>query len=168
MYFVCRVVIPNYFGWVMLQAVSAEENPSVSPLQCPHVAPYEPPTPVLSAAIVILHVGNLELGPVTLHVPPLHMIFGMQVWDWGGIALYSMLSILNAMWFAQICSMIVRGMQKRKSATRGLPYDDRATQKHSNSDQEPQKLVTRDSIKGTPDVLRMRQRKHANKIAAVH
>ena len=29
-YFICRVVISNYFGWVMLRAVMAETSPSVS------------------------------------------------------------------------------------------------------------------------------------------
>ena len=39
----------------------------------------------------------------------------MQVWDWGGIALYSMLSVLNAMWFGRICSMLIHGLKKRKA-----------------------------------------------------
>ena len=30
MYFMCRVVISNYFGWVMLQAVLADKAPTVS------------------------------------------------------------------------------------------------------------------------------------------
>ena len=30
MYFICRVVISNYFGWVMLWAVLSEPAPSVS------------------------------------------------------------------------------------------------------------------------------------------
>ena len=32
MYFICRVVIGNYFGWVMMRAVLAESSPSVSNL----------------------------------------------------------------------------------------------------------------------------------------
>ena len=36
MYFICRVVISNYFGWVMLRAVLAESTPSVGQA---HLAP---------------------------------------------------------------------------------------------------------------------------------
>ena len=37
------------------------------------------------------------------------------MWDWGGIALYSVLSVLNAMWFGRVCSMLIRGLRKRKA-----------------------------------------------------
>ncbi len=39
----------------------------------------------------------------------------MQVWDWGGVALCSMLSVLIAMWYVRICSMLTHGLKERKA-----------------------------------------------------
>ena len=40
----------------------------------------------------------------------------MQAWDWGGVALYSMLSVLNALWFGRICNMVAKGLKRKQKA----------------------------------------------------
>ena len=40
----------------------------------------------------------------------------MQAWDWGGVALYSILSVLNAVWFGRICTMVAKCLKRRQKA----------------------------------------------------
>ena len=86
----------------------------------------------------------------------------LQVWDWGGVALYSMLSILNALWFARICSMIMKGLQKRKAREPSTLADSRPAHWQSRYEETAQDLAMRNSIKSATDASQMHERKQAN------
>lgn len=92
----------------------------------------------------------------------------MQVWDWGGIALYTMLSVLNAVWFGRICSMIGRGLQKRRASVPGTPAREKTAQRQKGFDEKAEELVAEKGIKGAADLLQMQERRPLNGIKALH
>ena len=79
-----------------------------------------------------------------------------------------MLSILNALWFGRICSMIVKGLQKRKAPEPSTLSDNRIAQKQSSFDKTSQDPVVGYSVKGAADASEMRERRQADGIKAVH
>ena len=92
----------------------------------------------------------------------------MQVWDWGGIGLYTTLSVLNAVWFGRICSMISRGLQKRRASIPGTPARKKTAQRQIGFDEKAEELVAEKGIKGAADLLQMQERRPLNGIKAVH
>ena len=77
-----------------------------------------------------------------------------------------MLSVLNALWFARICGMIAKGLQKRKAREPGALSDSRAAHKQSDGEKTAQHLIMGNKIKGT-DASQMHERKQGMAITAV-
>lgn len=44
-----------------------------------------------------------------------------QAWDWGGVVLYGMLSVLNLVWFSRIIGMIKRRFARSKASAAAAP-----------------------------------------------
>ena len=76
-----------------------------------------------------------------------------------------MLSILNAMWFVRICSMILKGLQRRKAPS--TVFSDMSAHKQINSDKKAQGAVMDHGDKGATDTLQIHKQRHANGITAV-
>ncbi len=88
-----------------------------------------------------------------------HTAAALQVWEWGGVALYSMLSALNALWFVRICSMILKGLQKREAPRSGTLANNGTALKQIGCDETAQVLAVGYAIKGATDASQMRKRK---------
>ena len=90
----------------------------------------------------------------------------MQAWDWGGVALYSMLSVLNALWFGRICSMVAKGLKrKQKADSPSTPVGDTDFVRPLDTVKQPVKVSPRPA-KGTTAGASLRQRTEGSKSQA--
>ena len=178
MYLNCRVVISNYFGWVMLQAVLAEEAPSVETLHCPsslaYVTAHKLQNLIQSAASSFLlreKVHTTGMLSFTLHdaaashdVMPCRCGTGVV---WPCIACFPCSMPCG---LCKSASMIVNRLQKRKAAKHSTLSSHGSAQKQVYSDQKPAGLARVDNFKGTTgagDTFQLRERQHASIPSAV-
>lgn len=84
----------------------------------------------------------------------------MQAWDWGGVALYSMLSVLNALWFGWICNMVAKGLKrKQKADTASTPVGDTVCVQPLDAVKQPVKMSSRPAKAPQPVLLYTRGRR---------
>ena len=90
----------------------------------------------------------------------------MQAWDWGGVALYSMLSVLNALWFGRICNMVAKGLKrKQKADSASTPVGDTVCVQPLDAVKQPVKMSPRPA-KSTTASASLHQRTEGSQIRA--